>query len=302
MDIMGEFEGLSSPHSDRLSKTSAEQSILRNIYELERELRENEDIERDKSLQEQISLLKEQLNTLQGPSRKELAEENNSLKNEVSELRKKTREFAEKCETLTQGQSTIITSRVQNENRLYRLLLKKYARLINESEKKTVGEVKAQVTKDDLSLHSLVEDLKPKEYSYEKNYIQAASNILRYITAEIDFVSSNTGVNFWLSPKEILEEKVADDEDLAVFYCSALYSLGDDNAEVLVVELDSLQSHAVVSTHYKGTFYLIDPSQKTLFDAFCGTKHDALSKYAFRGAKVRRLLYRFNHSNYEQFL
>ena len=78
-------------------------------------------------------------------------------------------------------------------------------------------------------------------------------------------------------------------EDLAVFLCSLLLALGDENAAVIIAELDSLRTHAFVATELQGKFFILDPSQKHGFQEFSGPKEEALKKYSFNGAKIKRL-------------
>jgi len=186
--------------------------------------------------------------------------------------------------------------------KLYRLLLEKYADIINEGEKRTIGEIKALINGEDLTIQAILSDFMPEEYSFEKDYSKTASLVLKFITSEIEYVDHELNLNYWLTPKEIFTNKVGDDEDLAVFLCSLLLGLGDEKAEVVIAELDNIETHAFVITELENKFYLLDPSQESKFDEFSGKKEDVISKYSFNKAKIRRFLYKFNHSNYEQFL
>ena len=89
---------------------------------------------------------------------------------------------------------------------------------------------------------------------------------------------------------------------MAVFLCSLLFALGDTNAAVIIAELNSLKTHAFVATEFQQKFMVLDPSQKHEFPKFSGTKEEALQKYSFNGAKIKRFLYKFNNSTYEQFM
>ena len=185
--------------------------------------------------------------------------------------------------------------------KLYRLLLEKYSELINEREKRTIGEIKSLVNSDDLTVQSVLGDLVEEGYSFERDYPKAAEKAFAFAREEIEFVEPDIPLNYWLSPKELLTEKVGDDEDLALFLCSVLLGLGDENAEVVIAELDDLSTHAFVITELEGRFYILDPSQNHYFDEFSGRKEEVLLKYSFRGSKIRKFLYRFNSKNYEQF-
>lgn len=186
--------------------------------------------------------------------------------------------------------------------KLYRLLLEKYADIINEGEKRTIGEIKSLINGEDLTIQAILSDFMPEKYSFEKDYAKTAPPVLNFITSEIEYVDHELNLNYWLTPKEIFTSKVGDDEDLAVFLCSLLLGLGDEKAEVVIAELDNLKTHAFVITELENKFYLLDPSQKTKFNEFSGNKEDVVAKYSFTKAKIKRFLYKFNHSNYEQFL
>ncbi len=193
------------------------------------------------------------------------------------------------------------TEQEQKLLRLYRLLLKKYSDAINEKEKRTIGQIKGLVDKDDMTIQSIVSEFKQKDYSFEKDYFAAAQKCFEFVQKEIDFVKADIEISFWLTPKEIMENKIADDEDLAVFLCSMLFALGDNAASVAISELDNLSTHAFVITEFNDKFLLLDPSQQKPFNSFIGNRENVLENYSFNNAKLRRFLYKFNHEEYEQF-
>lgn len=186
--------------------------------------------------------------------------------------------------------------------RLYRLLLQKYASIINEKELRTIGEVKALIDANDLSIQSLVSQFKKEDYSFEKYFLDAAQQAFLFASTEIAFVKADVHLSFWLTPKEIMETRVADDEDHAVFLCSLLFALGDEKAQVVIAELEDLSTHAFVITEYQSKFFLWDSSQPHGFLAYSGFKENVLARYAFNNAKIKRFLYKFNRTTYEQFL
>ncbi len=189
-----------------------------------------------------------------------------------------------------------------NQCKLYGILLEKYAELINEKERRTIGEIKALVNKDDLTIQSILSDIKPSEYAFPKDYLPTAEKALSFVQNKINYVESEINLNYWLSPKEIFSSKVGDDEDISVFLCSLLFALGDENTSVIIAEFDNLRTHAFIALEFEGKFYILDPSQKHSFADFSGTKEEALQKYSFKGAKIKRFLYKFNNTTYEQFM
>ncbi|AJF60464.1 MAG: hypothetical protein QT03_C0001G0978 [archaeon GW2011_AR10] len=301
------FNELSGISSQKLSRTDAEQSILRAIQALEVELREETDSERKHELREQIAELRSALVSVHGPSYSRLEEENRKLKKELAEAKKMLSRALDENRLLRKGQRVLSDVAETAEEKmpkfkLYALLLEKYSDIINEFEKKTVGEIKGLVDAENLSVQSMVAEFKPENYLFEKNYLAAARKVFEFVSREFTFVKADLDLNFWLSPKEILAEKIGDDEDLAVFLCSLLRALGDEKAEVVIAELDNLSTHAFVITEFNGRFFILDPSQRHSFDAFSGEKARVLASYSFNDSKIKRFLYKFNNKNYEQFI
>ena len=190
----------------------------------------------------------------------------------------------------------------ENEIRLCKYLLEKYADIINDREKRTIGEIKALVDGNDLTIQSFVEDFKKTNYSFTENYESALRQVFDFIKKEINFVDAELNINYWLTPREILEVKVADDEDLAVFLCATMKSLGDEKAEVIIAELDNLKTHAFVLTDLNNESLLLDPAQEHAYEDYRGAKAELIKKYSFQKQKIKRFLYRFNSQKYEQFL
>ena len=191
---------------------------------------------------------------------------------------------------------------MENELKLCRFLLQKYADIINEREKRTIGEIKQLVDGSDLSIQSLAQDFMKDNYEFEKDYEAILKEAYKFVTDEINFVDADLNLNYWMSPKEVLEQKVADDEDYAVFLCSLMKALGDHKAEVIIAELDSLRTHAFVTSELNGKFLLIDPAQSKPIEEFLGEKTEVITKYSFNGKKIKNFLYKFNSEKYEQFL
>jgi hypothetical protein len=191
---------------------------------------------------------------------------------------------------------------LEKEVKLCRYLLGKYADIINEHERRTIREIKELVDGTDLSIQSIINDFKDPSYSFQEDYLSVLKKVFEYVQKEINFVDADLNVNYWFSPKEIIEAKVADDEDIAIFLCALMKGLGDSRAEVIIAELDDLKTHAFVITEFKEDFILLDPAQKKPFETFIGKKQEVLRNYSFKEQKIKRFLYRFNSEKYEQFL
>gem|GEM_PF-665164 len=226
---------------------------------------------------------------------------------EFTELQKKYFELKEYVETMSglkpnQSVEAPFDFEKQKKLRLYKILLDNYSELINEHEKKTVGQIKSLINSDDLSIQSLVEKIKPENYSYPENFNAAVNNLFEFFKKEFDFVDPEIPINFWLTPNQLLTEKLADDEDLAVIFCSALIALGNPDCFAVISELGSGKTHAFVLMQFKDLFYLLDPIQgQASFDSFVSsTQEEVLQAYSFNNEKVKSILFKFNNETYEQ--
>jgi len=281
------------------TKTGKEQKILRKIQELK-------GLEKSEENGEKMERLECELSAVQGKDINAIETENIVLRKKTIMLEKELNESRKKCSEMRKIFGSLETETAQRqedkEGKLARLLLKKYSALINEKESKTVGEIKKLVNKADLTIQAIVQEIKPQGYMFEKDYLHIAGKALDYLTEEIEYAKADFGINFWLEPKEIMEAGASDDEDLAVMLCSTLYALGDEKAQVVIVELDNLSTHAIVTTEIAEKFYILDPSQKHFFGKFSGKKEEALKAFDFKNARIKRFLYKFNSEGYEQFI
>lgn len=284
--------------------TVKEQKLWKQIQELKQEQEEKPE------LKQKIEQLECELSAIQGKDINAIEAENITLRKkalnfekELQELRKRYSELRKIFGSLEPNSQTRDNeSELLKETKLAKLLLRKYSNAINEKEAKTVGEIKSLINKEDLTIQAIIQDLKPENYKLEEHYMQTAEKVLNYLTEEIQYTKADFGINFWLEPKEILEAGISDDEDLAVLLCNLLYALGDEKAEVAITELDNLTTHAIVITEFKEKTYFLDPSQKSSFAKYSGNAEKVLKEFEFKGAKIRRFLYKFNSEKYEQFI
>jgi len=284
------------------SKSAEEQELWKKIEELEDSIK-NAEVSSKPDIEIELAKLKSKLNEIQFPVQKK---RNFNFELELEKKQSQYDDLFEKYSKLRKAVGSVseIDEKQQEKElklKFYRFLLEKYSDTINEKEKKTIGEIKGLIDPDDLSIQSILAELIHANYSFEKNYLSVAKEAYEFVVKEISFVESNLRINFWLTPMEIIKQKIADDEDLAVFLCTLLYALGDEKAFVIVAEMENLLTHAFVITEHKDNFYLFDPSQKKEFDSFSGKKEEVLEKYSFRNSKIKRFLYRFNSLEYEQF-
>lgn len=190
----------------------------------------------------------------------------------------------------------------EKELRLSKYLLNKYSDIINEREQRTIGEIKTFVDGNDLTIRSIVEEFKESAYSFDRDYKEILKKVFSFIKEELEFIEVSFGVNYWLSAKDIMEIKIVDDEDMAVFTCACMKALGDNRAEVIIAELENLKMHAFVATEIDKKFMILDATQNHEIEKYFADKPEVLKKYNFNGQKIKRFLYRFNSDKYEQFL
>ncbi len=287
---------LGATQKQGLKRTTAEKELLRSISALEETYNGETNSGRKQELWFQLSELKSNLSGISGKTYTDLRLENAKLRKELDAMKQKLSGLRQE-----NGQQTLEVEHSNPAERLNSLIIQRYSQLINSHEEKTVGDVKALISMEDLTIQSLAQSFTQQNYKFESHYMQAAEHVYNYVKDEIRYVGGDIGVSFWLSPKEIVSEKIGDDEDIAVFLCSILSALGDSEAEVVVAELDDSATHAFVMTSFRGSHFLLDPVQKRHFREFSGQRKDVLEKYSFNGIKVRRFLYRFNREKYERF-
>jgi len=143
----------------------------------------------------------------------------------------------------------------ENELRaeLYRTIISRYQNFIEESESKSISELKELVKPHDKTVMevkiSILDAFHP--YVYDESFLMAAQAALAHI-ASIRTVQ--LPLNFWLSFEDMERLKAADSIDRAVYLCSILRSLDNDNARVYIAE----NKKPYVLFEYKGQAYLID--------------------------------------------
>ncbi|MCX6802649.1 MAG: hypothetical protein NT067_06085 [Candidatus Diapherotrites archaeon] len=232
------------------------------------------------------------------PSKAEFSARINELERKLKEKSSEAQACAEKGKTASLFEFSEKGLRLK----LYRFLLKKYSDLLNEKEKKTIGEVKALIDGSDLTIQSIVSEFKSDSYEFDKDYLDAAKKAFDFVKKEISYVKADLDIDFFMSPLEVMTEKIADDEDKAIFLCSMLYGLGDESASVVIAEMDDLTTHGFVVLEYDEKAYFLDSTQNHDFGEFSGKTEVVLKKYSFSGHKIRKLLYKFNHFEYKSFI
>jgi hypothetical protein len=174
---------------------------------------------------------------------------------------------------------------------LYQLLVSRYKEQIDTNEVKTVQDVKSLVQPGNSNVTPITQRIKAETTEYMRQYQSAFESI-----DEVHSVPS-IGTTFWLSVKEMLDNKVADYEDKAILLCSILRGLGA-SARVLVASLTDGSNRPLVMINLKDKTILLDPNKKHEFLKYVGKRNDVIKQFAIDGKGIKRVLYEFNDKDY----
>jgi len=179
---------------------------------------------------------------------------------------------------------------------VYRKIIERYRELIEASESKSIPELRSLVRPQSSSVielkDKLTKDFKP--YEYEKDFLTAAQTAFEFVKDEIK--TEHVPVEFWLSPKEILELKAADEMDKAILLCSLLIALGNRNAKV-VVEMKGGLKHAFVMFSFGNRYFLFDPVHNV---NLAGSKEILEAQISTERDEENKIVYEFNDMEYDE--
>lgn len=280
-----------------LDVTKKEMELLQSLSEISQSLAENPD---NAMLLGEQNALREELESLQeGKSIKtayaQLMEEHQTLTKQFNQLK-------EQVETLQHASGPLTDNSISTDKQrlsFYRAILEKFSPLLQEKATKTVGEIKALVDEDDLTVQMLAEEFRSDE---EMSFWEKLSAFCIKLREHVQIVQNDSAINCWFTPQEIMENKVADDEDVAVLVAAVSKALGADDVFVVIVELNNNQPHAFNLVKKDEKWAAIDASQpeKEPFPKN-STMEEALDSFRVGDEPIKRALYRFNRESYEQF-
>lgn len=179
---------------------------------------------------------------------------------------------------------------------IYKKIIERYRDLIEAGESKSIPELRSLVRPQSSSVLELKDRLTRefKPYDYEKDFLTTAQKAYEFVKDEIK--TEHVSIEFWLSPKDILELKAADEMDKAILLCSLLIALGNKSAKV-VVEMKGGLKHAFVMFNFGNRYYLFDPvhdvnlaGNKEILEAQISTERDDENK----------MVYEFNDTEYNE--
>jgi len=234
---------------------------------------------------------------------------NIKIKSELSEvelenknLKEKIIELDEYIKSISKNTNVEINNEDASIKKYYEIILNKYKDEINETEKKTISEIKEMVKPTDLTVKSLVSKYQPISYDFNKDYLNTLKQIYNYLKSDIEVIQNNLKILFWIDFSSVIKNKIADEQDISILFCSCMKALTDEDARIEIVMLDDEKIHAFVKTKYKNTFYIFDLTQKIPFDMFKNTDEKQLyQEYNFNTSKIAKRIYAYNQYEYIDF-
>jgi hypothetical protein len=176
---------------------------------------------------------------------------------------------------------------------LLRGIIERYREQIEMGETKTVPDLRNLIDSKNKAILQVKmrigEQFHP--YLYDANFEEAANKAFEFIRNEIG--NETLPVDFWLYPEDVLEFKLADEMDKAIFLCSLLIALDNDTARV-VVETGG-HRHAFVLFEFGGKFRLMDPVHNVNIS---GSREEVLKEHL--AGYESKVIYEFNQKGYEE--
>ncbi|NYZ79061.1 hypothetical protein H0N99_02840 [Candidatus Micrarchaeota archaeon] len=179
---------------------------------------------------------------------------------------------------------------------IYRKIIERYRELIEAGESKSIPELRSLVRPQSSSVVELKEKLTRefKPYDYERVFLTVAQKAYEFVKDEIK--TEHVNIEFWLSPKDILELKAADEMDKAILLCSLLIALGNKGAKV-VVEMKGGLKHAFVMFSFGNRYYLFDPVHDI---NLAGSKEILEAQISTEKDEENKIVYEFNDTEYNE--
>jgi hypothetical protein len=176
----------------------------------------------------------------------------------------------------------------QDKLKVYELIIKRYKDLIEQKEAKSVSDLKALIKPTDEIIvrkrNDITEKIRP--YIFEQHFLEAAEEAHKFIRTIRTMILP---IDFWLTPKEIIEIRGGDPMDKAIFLCSLLIALENTDSYVIVGTSNGIK--IAVGFELKGEWYLLDPTSEHHAK---GKKEDIIQQWFGDMERV----YAFNDKDY----
>ncbi|MEM4134242.1 MAG: hypothetical protein QXO35_02515 [Candidatus Micrarchaeia archaeon] len=179
---------------------------------------------------------------------------------------------------------------LKDKIKLLELIIDRYRSTIEQSETKTIADLKAMINTKDEEVKRISEEIKSKfkPYIYERDFIAAAKEAHEYIRR---IRTIRTPIDFWLMPKDIIKLRGGDPMDKAIFLCSILIALDNYDSYVVVGINDGTK--VAVSFKFKDEWYFIDPTGSEMIN---GKKEELIERWM----SEEKDIYEFNNLHYNK--
>jgi hypothetical protein len=179
---------------------------------------------------------------------------------------------------------------LQDKLKIYERIIERYKDYIEKNEAKNITDLKSLVMPNDDVIQKkkdeLIQNIRP--YVYDQNFLKAAELAHSFIR---EIRTCNIAIDFWLTPKELMSLKGGDPMDKAVFLCSLLIALENQDSYVIVGVDKGIK--VGVGFIFNKEFHIIDPASSAYAK---GEKEKIIDEW-FKGDKR---IYEFNDRDYSE--
>jgi len=181
---------------------------------------------------------------------------------------------------------------LQDRIKIYDLIVGRYREYIEKNEAKTITGLKSLVRPNDEAIQKkkeeIIEEMKLRPYIYDSHFLKAADGAHKFIMEIRKYILP---VDFWLTSKELIDIGGGDPMDKAVFLCSLLVALENQESYVIVGIDKGIK--VAVGFVYNNEFYIMDPASASRAK---GEKEKLIMDWF----KDDRKIYEFNDRDYSE--
>jgi hypothetical protein len=169
---------------------------------------------------------------------------------------------------------------------------------IEKIQHQNMGELKELVSQNSIDFDMVLNKIKPKNYSYTKNYMKAIENWYELLDDDFEIITQNIP-NFTINAKEILQLKSGTQADICILTCAIMHKLGDYSAKVNCAELEDFEVIYFVQTQYKKKTLIFDFFHSMNYNDFYNIEEKVFEKYKPNSKTIRKIKFNFNAFDYE---
>jgi hypothetical protein len=179
---------------------------------------------------------------------------------------------------------------LKDKIRVYERIIDRYRSLIEREESKTIADLKSMIKPNDETIARIRNEItdKMRPYIFDQHFLVAAEAAHKFVR---EIRTRKVPVDFWLTPKDLIELRGGDPMDKAVFLCSLIVSLENSDSYVIVGVDSGIK--VAVAFKFKEEWYLLDPSSRAQIKG----EKDSLVEQWFKSDKQ---IYEFNDKQYNQ--